>query len=279
MRWIVNSRCGLLVSVGIVFALGTFGVQARSLAQQTKAPIVQPRAGEPSPPQPKVGQPPVAQPPGPTAGKNPAGNTKVAPAPAGKSVAVQQPLQEPKVVVPTSTIPSADPTALAPSAEQPFPAGNMPREPSIYETGRVGKMGVSDSGAKIKHTPDGAKPKETRVDDKSSVSEQRAATVQPGGVLNQALLNRELQSRLGLLKDCRVEVARQKHVQPAAVAASRVILRWIILPNGKVTDTQVVATSPADGNVVNCVKRQMSLWSFSPPTGGPASVERPFKFH
>jgi outer membrane biosynthesis protein TonB len=81
-----------------------------------------------------------------------------------------------------------------------------------------------------------------------------------------------------LLRDCRVEVARQKRTDTAAVTANGLTLRWTVLPSGQVTDTQVVATSPVDGRVIDCVKRQMSQWSFSPPTGGPARVERPFKF-
>jgi len=153
----------------------------------------------------------------------------------------------------------------------------MPKEPSLYETGRVGRMGVSDSGVRIKQTPDGSKPKELRVDEKTPTPEKSANPALPG-ILNAGVLGRELRPRLTLLRDCRVEVARQKRTDTAAVTASGLTLRWTVLPSGQVTDTQVVATSPVDGRVIDCVKRQMSQWSFSPPTGGPARVERPFKF-
>ena len=51
-----------------------------------------------------------------------------------------------------------------------------------------------------------------------------------------------------------------------------------ILPTGQVTNTTVVATSPVSTGVMDCVKRQMSLWTFAPPKGGSFSVERSFAF-
>lgn len=221
----------------------------------------------------------------PAAATVPAVAAKQVPAPPGPTPA---PARAPAVPAPSAPVPeqpssvagsSASATGGAPSGgiASPLPApDNLPRGPSIYETGRVGNMGVSDSGVKIKKTQDAAKPKELRVEG-ATASQTPAASKVPG-VMNQAVLGRELRQRLTLLKDCRVEVARQKRVLPTALPAGRVLLRWIVLPDGQVTETQVVATSPVDGHVIDCMKRQMSLWSFSPPTGGPARIERPFKF-
>ena len=180
---------------------------------------------------------------------------------------------------PTVQEPIAEPIVEAPSVSAILPpTAGLPQEPSIYETGRVGKIGVSDSGVRIKQTQDGAKPREVHIEEKAASPETPAFVSTLPGVLNAAVLGRELRPRFALLKDCRIEVARQRHANMASLAAGNLTLRWTILPSGRVIDTQVVATSPVESHIVDCVKRQMSFWSFSPPTGGPARVERPFKF-
>jgi hypothetical protein len=93
-----------------------------------------------------------------------------------------------------------------------------------------------------------------------------------------AVLERQIHSRFALLNDCPAEVARRTRLTAASLKARRLTLRWTILPTGHVADTAVVATSPVDPRVMDCVKRQMSLWSFTHPDG-PMRVERPFTFH
>lgn len=90
-------------------------------------------------------------------------------------------------------------------------------------------------------------------------------------------LDRQIQSRFTLLNNCPAEVARHQRLTPAALKARRLTLRWTILPNGQVADTAVVATSPVDSRVMDCVKRQMSAWSFTHPLS-PLHLERPFTF-
>jgi hypothetical protein len=101
-----------------------------------------------------------------------------------------------------------------------------------------------------------------------------AAEAAPGEA---AVLERQILSRFALLNDCPAEVARHTRLTASALKARRLTLRWTILPNGHVADTMVVATSPVDPRVMDCVKRQMSLWSFTHPDG-PRRVERPFTF-
>jgi hypothetical protein len=139
-------------------------------------------------------------------------------------------------------------------------------------------MGVTDSGATIKRTQagEGGNREEQRV--QGSPSGVTPVGVATAGHVDPTALARQLRPRLRLLRDCRVQVARQKHLHANDVPAGRLTLRWTILSTGRVSDTEVVALSPADGRVIDCVKRQMSLWSFAPPTGGPATVERAFKF-
>jgi hypothetical protein len=150
--------------------------------------------------------------------------------------------------------------------------------PSLYETGRVGKMGLSEAGVQIRQTRNRISPQELRVQPKTELALHAQPGIRPGAI-DTEILRREIKSRFVLLRDCRVEVARHKRIAPGTVTASRLTLRWTILPDGRVTETQVVATSRVDGEVMNCVKRQMSRWSFSPPIGGPVRVERPFAFH
>ena len=84
------------------------------------------------------------------------------------------------------------------------------------------------------------------------------------------LLRREVE-RLGLsvrLSDSIAEVVGGDSVERLRLRSSEIIP----------CDTLVVATSAADGKIMDCVKRQMSQWRFSFPDGGPVRVERPFRF-
>jgi cytoskeletal protein RodZ len=166
----------------------------------------------------------------------------------------------------------AAPVSTAPSALSPTQLG---RGPSLYETGRVGNMAVSEPGVRAGHTGARVMPKELPVEAKIMHTDPAVPTP---GVVNTAVLGREIKSRFTLLKDCPTEVARQKRAAPDSISASRLTLRWTILPNGRIADTQAVATSPVNGHVLDCVKRQMSQWVFSPPKGGSVRVERLFRF-
>jgi len=73
-------------------------------------------------------------------------------------------------------------------------------------------------------------------------------------------------------------VARHHHLARASAATGRFTLRWTILRSGRVADTAVVADSPVNERVMDCVKRQMNTWSFTPPEGGTVRLERPFRF-
>jgi len=133
---------------------------------------------------------------------------------------------------------------------------------------------VADSSARGPSAERRVAPREPRPEKEKSDSAQPQAAGASG---EPAVLERQIHSRFALLNDCPVEVARHQRIAPAALKARRLTLRWTILPNGRVADTAVVATSPVDGRVMDCVKRQMSLWSFTHPDG-PMRIERPFTF-
>lgn len=269
----MSSTRGLLVA--LVFLGVTTGSRQWAAAEQSKAEAAktaQPAPSDPSPEASASTQKPKAEQPVPASKPTATQQSRVEQKASQPSAQSREPAREVKVEAPV-----AEP--LVEAAVVPSSSGFFLHEPSLYETGRVGQMGVSDSGVRIKQQQqDGAKPKEARVGEKAVTLEGAGAGSQTGGLLNAAVLGREIRPRFTLLKDCPIEVARQKRTDVTALAAGSLTLRWTVLQSGQVTDTQVVATSPVDPRIVDCVKRQMSFWSFSPPTGGPARVERAFKF-
>lgn len=151
------------------------------------------------------------------------------------------------------------------------------RAPSMYETGRVGATSIHEQGVQIRQTSGRSQPpREQRIDARTSAPQAPAAA--DGKILDQAAFEGALRERFARLRACKVEVARQRRTTPGALAGSRLILRWTILPDGHVTDTRVVAVARLDGHVADCIKREMSQWAFDPPRGGPAAIERPFRF-
>lgn len=120
-------------------------------------------------------------------------------------------------------------------------------------------------------------PRKARVErDDQAIAAPARLSVDSGSA-DSPVLDRQIQSRLKLLNNCPAEVARHQRLIPGALKARRLTLRWTILPNGQVANTAVVATSPVDSRVMDCVKRQMSLWSFTHPLS-PLHLERPFAF-
>jgi hypothetical protein len=171
-----------------------------------------------------------------------------------------------------------------PSSEAPPPDRLAPSQllngPSLNETGRIAGMGATALPA-----ADG-KP----VAPAAAVGDSREKSVEPlaaraemaprerAGVIDARTLEAEIRDRFAALDDCRIEVARRQRVAPAAVQADTLTLRWIIRPNGEAKTTQVVAITPTDLDLMDCVKATMSTWTFTRPRGGPVAVERAFKF-
>ena len=100
----------------------------------------------------------------------------------------------------------------------------------------------------------------------------------PPGVIDDKLLAGEIAARFEPLAQCRIDVARHKQLRADEVEADRLTLRWTIEPTGKVSAPEVVGTTAVDADVLDCVKRQMTDWTFSRPSGGPLPVERVFQF-
>jgi hypothetical protein len=165
-------------------------------------------------------------------------------------------------------------SALAEDAP-PRPTPAFLSGPSIYETGRVGTMYVSDQGSRIERTSDAAMPKEQTVQARAQDGESLAP---PSGRISAAALERDIEAQFASLQGCRIEVARQKQVALSEIAAGQLTLRWTILPSGGIAGTEVVAMESADSQLIDCVKRRMSSWSFAHPRGGSVRVSRTFQF-
>lgn len=176
------------------------------------------------------------------------------------------------------------PAGVGPAKVDPLAPATLMSGPSLYETGRIAtapvptQTGVSPSDALI--GADGhpmTSPKEKSI--APAASTLGSVPVMPSaGVIAPRVLEREIGEHFVDIASCRVEVARARQVTPPMIPADRLLLRWIIQPDGTMGPTEVVAIAPVDLAVMDCAKRVMSQWQFTPPRGGSLPVERYFKF-
>jgi hypothetical protein len=151
------------------------------------------------------------------------------------------------------------------------------RPPPLRETGQVGAPPAPKATVKIRDARNEHEtPREQPIPKLSEL--ERPAAPPASGKIDPSVLARQIRSRFAALNDCPIEVSRQKRIGLGAASAGRLTLRWTILPGGQVSETAVVIRSPANTHVMDCVKRQMSGWSFVPPDGGPVRLERAFSF-
>lgn len=164
-------------------------------------------------------------------------------------------------------------------AAKPFEAPSpFPQGPSLRETGRIGPMFPQGSG-EIQRNELGTPAAETTIQQVAHVDRKPAAGVSGAGVIDEAVLNREVQARFSSAQECRIEVARRKQVTLSEVVAAPMTLRWTILPSGGVASTAVVISTLDDTELADCLKKQMVSWVFTRPRGGPVSVERSFQLN
>jgi hypothetical protein len=175
----------------------------------------------------------------------------------------------------------AQPAAVSVPAADPLSPANLVAGPSLHETGKVGV--VPESAATPAPTPVPAELQWAGNSEKSI--KPVAADIAdappprpPEGTIDAARLTQEIQANFETLENCRVDVARSKRVELSKVVADELLLRWTIEPSGQTGATGVVAATPVDLDLMDCVKAAMSRWSFSQPRGGAIHVERPFTF-
>jgi hypothetical protein len=181
-----------------------------------------------------------------------------------KAVAVEPP--GPMAAAPAS---AAAPDTLSPS--------QLMNGPSLRETGRIAVAPAPAAGQIENDSTPTTSPKEKSIARVAS-SIDVAPAAAPSGFIDPRVLDKEITERFSQIADCRVEVARAKQVTPTQVVADKLLLRWIIEPDGTTASTDVVATAPVDLGIMDCAKRVMSQWKFTPPRGGAKPIERPFSF-
>ncbi|HLK93121.1 MAG TPA: hypothetical protein VKZ18_24715 [Polyangia bacterium] len=173
------------------------------------------------------------------------------------------------------------PPAPAASSSDPLAPSSLLSGPSLYETGRVGvSSGAAPAPAptpvpqELQWAGNGEKSIKPVAADIADAPPPRP----PEGVIDPARLEQELAANFEAVENCRVDVARVKRVQLGKVTADQLLLRWTIEPSGQTAQTEVVATTPVDLDVMDCVKGIMTRWTFTRPRGGAVHLERLFAF-
>jgi len=146
--------------------------------------------------------------------------------------------------------------------------------PSLHETGRIAPLPPASGPVPVR--PDTGDKSERPVQEVAAKVD--VPRPPPHGTINAGTLDAEVGEHFARLDDCRIDVARRRQVPPVDVRADALTLRWTIRRNGTVGATEVVAASPTDLDVMDCVKAEMSTWTFTRPRGGSLPVERAFKF-
>jgi hypothetical protein len=149
--------------------------------------------------------------------------------------------------------------------------------PSLRETGRIAVSPSPLPTGVIENDVTPSSPKEKSIA-RAASSIDTAPAPRPSGVIDPRALDKEVAEHFQEIAGCRVEVARGKQVMPAQIVADKLLLRWIIQPDGSTASTDVVAIQPVDLGIMDCAKRVMSQWRFTRPRGGSMTVERPFSF-
>ncbi|HVV51260.1 MAG TPA: hypothetical protein VHO06_16445 [Polyangia bacterium] len=186
-------------------------------------------------------------------------------------------------VLPAATLNAApaEPSPPSGSTTDALSPSSLLSGPSLYETGKVGV--APDSAPAPAPTPvpqelpwagNGEKSIKPVAADLANAPPPRP----PEGVIDPARLADELAANFESVDDCRLDVARDRQVSPGKVLADRLLLRLTIEPSGATGPTEVVATTPVDLDVMDCVKAAMSRWTFTRPRGGAVHVERTFAF-
>ena len=185
---------------------------------------------------------------------------------------------QPRPAVLTEPKPLAGDGATAPASPpgDSMQPANLVEGPSLKETGKIAVAPVPPAMNRIESEDSLKSPTEKSI--APVASNIATPPSRPQGVINSRVLDKEIAERFADISACRVDVARGKQVMPSQVVAEKLMLRWIIQPDGTTISTEVVAVAPVDLGIMDCAKRVMSQWTFTRPRGGPLPVERPFQF-
>jgi TonB family protein len=124
----------------------------------------------------------------------------------------------------------------------------------------------------VRQRPDGPPPKP----EKTSRIKQKALGGQPliKGSLSREEIQKVIRANLDQIVQC-----YQQELRPSPNLASKVVVRFVIGPDGGVTRAEVKKTTLADPRVESCMLEKIRAWGFpKPPGGGIVDVTYPFVF-
>ena len=93
------------------------------------------------------------------------------------------------------------------------------------------------------------------------------------GTLSRTEIQRVVNDHMGSIQHCYEQTLV---LMPGL--AGRVMLQWIIAPDGQVSRVEIVFSTLQGGGVESCIVGQVRTWRFPRPTGGPVQVRYPFVF-
>ena len=134
--------------------------------------------------------------------------------------------------------------------------------------GRVWGMGKIDTGGGrgVKANLGGRKARKVRA----SV---RRGKPTASGFCSTADIQRVVQARSAGIKFC-----YEQQLQRNPGLAGKIVLNWLIKPDGRVKSAHVVSSSMKSSKVEKCMIRQVRRWRFKKPEGGMCSINFPFVF-
>jgi hypothetical protein len=144
----------------------------------------------------------------------------------------------------------------------------FPALPAMFETGRVARA-YPEGGAPIGRQEVVMAGTETAVQKYSSPSGEGPRR----GTIDRDQVDGEVANRMTSLRDCRYEAARAQQVPPSEMEIPALGLRFSIEVSGTTSDIEIIPEAAADPHVTECVKRVVSTWRFTGPSGGPVRVQ------
>jgi hypothetical protein len=110
------------------------------------------------------------------------------------------------------------------------------------------------------------------------VPPSQGRVVQSDRVNPDEVIGPALERELDRLRSCRGTVAAKRRVGTGAVNAGTIELRFTVSGDGAAQNPEVVALTPTHPELLECVERRVSAWSFINTAGKPFNVERQFTF-
>lgn len=157
-------------------------------------------------------------------------------------------------------------------------AAEDPAVRQLYRrTGDVKQTTVDDPGTRIRAGEVGARVEPTPPTP-AEVPPADGRVVQADRTHPDEIIGPALARELDRLRVCRAEVASRQRVAVDGVPVGSLELRFTVAADGTVGNSDVVALTPTDPAVLECVQRRMADWRFLNTAGRAFDVDRRYDF-